>query len=81
MVQAKTLRRLPVVLTPHEVRELLVHMQGTTGLVTQFLYGTGMQIMEVMRSREENMEFAGRKITVRERKGEKRTVGRCYLKI
>lgn len=31
VVQAKTPKRLPVVLTPTEVRELLLHMDGTTG--------------------------------------------------
>ena len=32
VVQAKRPQRLPVVLTPTEVRELLMHMDGTTGL-------------------------------------------------
>jgi hypothetical protein len=31
VVQAKAPRRLPVVLTPHDVREWLLHMQGITG--------------------------------------------------
>lgn len=32
VVQAKALRRFPVVPTPHDVREWLLHMQGITGL-------------------------------------------------
>ncbi len=35
VVQAKRPQRLPVVLTPTEVREVLLHMQGTPALVAQ----------------------------------------------
>ncbi|WP_245616790.1 phage integrase N-terminal SAM-like domain-containing protein [Comamonas granuli] len=45
VIQAKRPRRLPVVLTPSEVRELLMHMEGTAGLVAQLLYGTGLGLM------------------------------------
>ena len=38
VVQAKRPKRLPVVLTPTEVREFLLHMNGTRGLITQLLY-------------------------------------------
>lgn len=46
VVQAKAPKRLPVALTPIEVRELLMHMQGTTGLAARLLYGTGMRLLE-----------------------------------
>jgi site-specific recombinase XerD len=46
VIQAKTPRRLPVVLTRAEVRKLLEAMSGTTGLVTGLLYGTGMRLLE-----------------------------------
>lgn len=71
VVQAKAPRSLPVVLTPTEVRELLLHMQGTTGLMAQLLYGTGMRVMEVLRLRVKDVEFARREIVVREGKGNK----------
>lgn len=45
VIQAKRPRRLPMVLTPSEVRELLMHMEGTAGLVAQLLYGTGLGLM------------------------------------
>lgn len=45
VIQARRPWRLPVVLTPSEVRELLMHMEGTTGLVAQSLYGTGLGLM------------------------------------
>ena len=71
VVQAKRPRRLPVVLTPGEVRELLLHMNGTTGLVAQLLYGTGMRLMEALRLRVKDVEFSRREIVVREGKGNK----------
>lgn len=71
VVQAKRPQRLPTVLTPSEVRELLLHMEGTTGLIAQLLYGTGMRLMEVMRLRVKDVEFSRREIIVREGKGNK----------
>jgi integron integrase len=71
VVQAKTPKRLPVVLTPTEVRDLLMHMSGTTGLLAQLLYGTGMRLLEALRLRVKDVEFARREIVVREGKGNK----------
>jgi integron integrase len=71
VVQAKRPQRLPVVLTPSEVRELLLHMNGVTGLIAQLLYGTGMRLMEALRLRVKDVEFARREIIVREGKGNK----------
>jgi integron integrase len=71
VVQAKTPKRLPVVLTASEVRALLLHMQGTTGLVAQLLYGTGMRLLEALRLRVKDVEFARREVLIREGKGNK----------
>ncbi|WXG51162.1 integron integrase [Acidovorax temperans] len=71
VVQAKAPKRLPVVLTPTEVRELLMHMQGTTGLIARLLYGTGMRLLEALRLRVKDVEFARREILIRESKGNK----------
>ena len=71
VVQAKAPKRLPVVLTPTEVRELLMHMQGTTGLIARLLYGTGMRLLEALRLRVKDVEFARREILIREGKGNK----------
>ena len=46
IVAAKNPRRLPVVLTPSEVRLLLEQMHGTVGLVASLLYGTGARLLE-----------------------------------
>ena len=71
VVQARQPRRLPVVLTPTEVRALLLHVDGTAGLIAQLLYGTGMRLMEAVRLRVKDVEFARREIIVREGKGNK----------
>ena len=71
VVQAKRPRRLPVVLTPGEGRDLLLHVQGTAGGVGRLMYGTGLRLLEALRLRVKDVEFARREIIVREGKGNK----------
>ena len=71
VVQAKAARRLPLVLTPGEVRALLDQMHGTTGLVARLLYGTGMRLLEGLRLRVKDLEFERLEVLVREGKGGK----------
>jgi len=68
---AQTPRKLPVVLTPTEVRQLLHQMSGVQGLVASLLYGTGMRLMEGLRLRVKDVEFERREILVRDGKGGK----------
>ena len=71
VIAAKTAKRLPVVLTQVETRELLGAMSGTMGLMASLLYGTGMRLMEGLRLRVKDVEFTRREIIVREGKGNK----------
>lgn len=71
VVQAKRGKRLPVVLTPREVRELLLHLNGTNWLVVSLLYGTGMRVLEGLKLRIKDIDFEQRAITVRQAKGDK----------
>ncbi len=72
IVGAKMGRRLPVVLTPSEVRSLLSHLSGgTMGLLGALLYGTGMRLLEGLRLRVKDLEFERREIVVRDGKGAK----------
>lgn len=68
---AKVSRRLPVVLTAREVRDVLLELHGTVGLVASLLYGTGMRLLEGLRLRVKDVEFERREIVVREGKGAK----------
>ena len=69
VTQAKTPKRLPVVLTVSEVRALLSHLSGTHFLVAGLLYGAGMRLMEAIRLRVKDVEFSRGEIIVREGKG------------
>ena len=71
IVAAKDKRRLPVVLTPVEVRALLNERSGTMGLVASLLYGTGMRLLEGLRLRVKDVEFERRELIVRYGKGGK----------
>jgi integron integrase len=71
VVAAKARRRLPVVLTPSEVRALLHELNGTMGLIAALLYGTGMRVLEALRLRIKDVGFERREVLVRSGKGGK----------
>jgi integron integrase len=66
---AKAPKRLPVVLTVAEVQAVLSRLSGTHWLIGCLLYGTGMRIMECLRLRVKDVEFARGEILVRDGKG------------
>ena len=63
--------RVPVVLARGEVQRILPLIEGTAGLVTRLLYGSGLRITECVRLRVQDVDFAYRQITVRSGKGNK----------
>ncbi|MBS0200593.1 MAG: integron integrase [Proteobacteria bacterium] len=71
VVRAKRSRRIPVVLSPDEVRRLLAMMDGQAWLMAALLYGTGMRLMECARLRVKDVDFARNEIVVRDGKGAK----------
>ncbi len=71
VVRAKRSRRIPVVLSPDEVRRLLAMMDGQPWLMAALLYGTGMRLMECARLRVKDVDFARNEIVVRDGKGAK----------
>jgi integron integrase len=71
VVRARTPTRLPVVLTPTEVRSVLDRMQGTHRIIATLLYGSGMRLMECMRLRVKDVDFERREILIREGKGDR----------
>jgi integron integrase len=68
-VRAKKDKRLPVVLTKTEVQQVLANLTGLHQLMAQLLYGSGMRLMECIRLRVKDIEFAQRQIIVRDTKG------------
>ncbi len=71
VVRAKRPRRLPVVLTRSEVRQLFTELQGREWLMAGLLYGSGMRLMECLRLRVKDIDFQLHEIIVREGKGNK----------
>jgi len=69
VTQAKAPKRLPVVLTASEVQSVLSGLTGTHALIASLLYGGGMRLMEAVRLRVKDVEFARREVVVREGKG------------
>jgi integron integrase len=72
--RARRPRRLPVVLSPDEVRTLLQRLDGGGGLyrlMAELMYGAGLRLMECCRLRVKDIDFDRRQIIVREGKGDK----------
>jgi integron integrase len=68
-VRALRPRRLPTVLTPEETLCLLDQLTGTYQLMARLLYGSGLRLMECIRLRVKDVDFARREIIVRDPKG------------
>lgn len=68
-IGAKKPKRLPIVLSKKEVHKVLNRMTGTTKIIAQLLYGSGLRISEVVRLRVQNIDFEQRQILVRDGKG------------
>ncbi len=76
VIRAKRPQRLPVVLSVLEVQSLLARMEGRPWLIASVLYGTGLRLMECLRLRVKDVDFARNEIMVRNGKGgkDRRTV-------
>jgi len=71
VIQARRPRRIPVVLSVHEVNQLLDQMTGTMGLFAELLYGSGMRLMEGLSLRVKDVDFEAGELLVRDGKGGK----------
>jgi len=71
VTRAKQPERRPVVLTRDEVKRILNRMTGVASLVARLLYGTGLRLMEGVRLRVKDIDFARGEIVVRQGKGQK----------
>jgi len=71
VVRARPSRRVPVVLTPDEVRAVLAHLDGEPRLLAALMYGAGLRLSECLRLRIKDVDFDRHEITVRAGKGQK----------
>lgn len=70
-VRAKTVRRVPVVLSVNEVRRLFEHCRSSRVLPLQLMYGSGLRQMECLRLRVGDIDFSRRTVRVHGGKGGK----------
>ncbi|HYR75971.1 MAG TPA: phage integrase N-terminal SAM-like domain-containing protein [Pyrinomonadaceae bacterium] len=64
--RARHSRRLPVVFTKAEATALIAQMKGENRLIAGLLYGSGLRIMEAVRLRVKDVDFARGEIIVRD---------------
>jgi integron integrase len=70
-IRALRTRRLPTVLSRDEVHAVLACLTGTHQLMAKLLYGSGLRLMECLRLRVKDLDFAQRRILVHLGKGAK----------
>jgi integron integrase len=69
--RAKKPPKLPVVLSRGEVKQIFAHLHGMPKLMAGLLYGSGLRLMECVRLRAKDIDFALAQISVRDAKGGK----------
>jgi integron integrase len=71
LARARVTRRLPVVLSQREVRDVLARLRGRARLVATLLYGSGLRINECVALRVKDVDLERREIVVRGGKGDR----------
>lgn len=69
VVRARKSRRLPVVLSRDEVKQVLDHLSDDKWLIAALLYGSGLRLTECLRLRVQDIDFGRHEIQVRDGKG------------
>lgn len=64
-------KRLPLVISTNEVKEIFKHLQPHDLIKCQLLYGTGMRLIEMYSLRIKDIDFSNNQIVVRAAKGDK----------
>lgn len=70
-LRAKKYEHIPSVLSVEEVRSLLDCMAGVPKLMAELTYGSGMRVSETSGLRVQDLDFANKRIVVRDGKGRK----------
>lgn len=64
-------KRIPTVLTEEECRGLFNCLSGANRLRAELMYGGGLRLMELLRLRVQDLDFARGQVTIRGGKGDK----------
>jgi integron integrase len=68
-MRAKKPKRWPTVLTKEETIKVIEHLPGIQRLMAKLLYGSGLRLMECLRLRVKDLDFAQRQIIVHDGNG------------
>ncbi len=71
VIRARRPKRLPVVMTREEVKAVLGQIIGDKWLMASLMYGAGLRLMECLRLRIQDIDFARKEILARDGKGAK----------
>lgn len=71
VIRARKPKRLPVAMTRDEVKLVLSELAGDKWLMASLMYGAGLRLMECLRLRVQDIDFARNEILVRDGKGAK----------
>ncbi len=71
VIRARKPERLPVVMTREEVKAVLANLTGAKWLMASIMYGAGLRLMECLRLRVQDLDFARSEILIRDGKGAK----------
>jgi integron integrase len=69
--RARPQKRLPVVLSQDECRQLLAALEATPRLMAELMYGSGARLMELLRLRVKDVDVERRQLVIRAGKGGK----------
>lgn len=67
-------RKIPTVLTREEIRSLFAQLSGTTRLMAELAYGTGLRLLELLRLRIHHLDLPRRRLQVYDGKGAKHRI-------
>ncbi len=70
-IRSKPGKKLPLVLSPAEVKQLLSFVSGTNGLILRLIYSAGLRLSECTRLRIKDLDFEQSLLFVRSGKGDK----------
>jgi len=71
VIRARKPKRLPVVMTRDEVKDVLSNLTDDKWLMSSLMYGAGLRLMECLRLRVQDIDFSRNEILVRDGKGAK----------
>lgn len=76
IVRAKRRLRVPSVLAPDEVQQIITHLDGDLRLIVMLLYGAGLRLGEALQLRIKDIDVRRAVLTIRDGKGgkDRRTV-------